>query len=117
MKAYSPLLLMFVTCAVVVWLIIFISNLLGPRKTNKVKEMAFECGEQPFQLPTDRFYIRFYLVAMLFILFDIEIVFLFPWAVVFKALRFPGFLTILIFILVLGSGYIYAWKKGALEWE
>jgi NADH-quinone oxidoreductase subunit A len=117
MKAYFPLLLMLVTCAVVVWSMIFLSNLLGPRKTNKVKEMAFECGEQPFELPTDRFYIRFYLVAMLFILFDIEIVFLFPWAVVFKALGFPGFLTILIFVLVLGSGYIYAWKKGALEWE
>ncbi len=71
----------------------------------------------PFQLPTDRFYIRFYLIAMLFILFDIEVVFLFPWAVVFKTLSWSGFWSILIFIFVLGAGYVYAWRKGAFQWE
>ncbi len=82
-----------------------------------MKDLPFECGERPFQLPTDRFYIRFYLIAMLFILFDIEVVFLFPWAVVFKSLGFPAFVGIAVFVGVLGAGYIYAWKKGAFEWE
>jgi NADH-quinone oxidoreductase subunit A len=90
---------------------------LGPKKPNKVKDVPFECGELPFQLPTDRFYVRFYLIAMLFILFDIEIVFLFPWAVVFRTLQLSGFVSMLIFVLILGAGYVYAWKKGAFEWE
>ena len=117
MRNYLPLLLMFLICAVTVWLIILLSTVLGPKKPNKVKDVPFECGERPFQLPTDRFYVRFYLIAMLFILFDIEVVFLFPWAVVFKTLHLSGFISMLIFVLVLGAGYVYAWKKGAFEWE
>jgi NADH-quinone oxidoreductase subunit A len=117
MKNYLPLLLMFLITAVIVWAIILLSTLLGPKKPNKVKDVPFECGEQPFQLPTDRFYVRFYLIAMLFILFDIEVVFLFPWAVVFRTLQLSGFVSMLIFVLVLGAGYVYAWKKGAFEWE
>jgi NADH-quinone oxidoreductase subunit A len=97
--------------------IIFLSTLLGPKKRSPVKDAPFECGFQPFQLPTERFFIRFYLIAMLFILFDIEVVFLFPWAVVFKSLGWAGFVSILIFILVLGAGYVYAWRKGAFQWE
>ncbi len=108
---------MFGICAVTVAAMISLSTLLGPKKHTKVKDLPFECGEQPFQLPTDRFFIRFYLVAMLFILFDLEVVFLFPWAVVFKTLGFAGFVSVLIFLVVLGAGYVYAWKKGALEWE
>ena len=72
------MLLMFAVVAVIVGAIILLSTLLGPRKRGKIKDSPFECGFQPFQLPTDRFYIRFYLIAMLFILFDIEVVFLFP---------------------------------------
>jgi NADH-quinone oxidoreductase subunit A len=117
MRNYFPLLLMFAVVALVVGAMIFLSTLLGPRKPSKTKNSPFECGFQPFQLPTDRFYIRFYLIAMLFILFDIEVVFLFPWAVVFKSLGLPGFVSILIFILVLGVGYVYAWRKGAFQWE
>jgi len=117
MKNYLPLLLMFLITAVIVWAIILLSTLLGPKKPNKVKDVPFECGEQPFQLPTDRFYVRFYLIAMLFILFDIEVVFLFPWAVVFRTLQLSGFVSMLVFVLVLGAGYLYAWKKGAFEWE
>jgi NADH-quinone oxidoreductase subunit A len=117
MRHYFPLLLMFGICAVTVAAMILLSTLLGPRKPSKVKDLPFECGQQPFQLPTDRFYIRFYLVAMLFILFDLEVVFLFPWAVVFKTLGLAGFVSVLIFLGVLGAGYLYAWKKGALEWE
>src|SRR5262245_57691171 len=117
MKTYFPLLLMFAVVGLTVGAMIFLSTILGPKKPNKVKQTPFECGFAPFQLPTDRFYIRFYLIAMLFILFDIEVVFLFPWAVVFKSLGMAGFVSILIFILVLGAGYVYAWKKGAFEWE
>jgi NADH-quinone oxidoreductase subunit A len=117
MRNYFPLLLMFVITAIIVWLIIFLSATLGPKKPNKVKDAPFECGEQPFQLPTNRFHVRFYLIAMLFILFDIEIVFLFPWAVVFRTLQLSGFVSMLIFVLILGAGYFYAWKKGAFEWE
>ena len=118
MKSYLPLLLMFAITATIVWLMIVLSAMLGPKKPNKVKDVPFECGEQPFQLPTDRFYVRFYLIAMLFILFDIEIIFLFPWAVVFRTLPpFSGFVSMLIFVLILGAGYLYAWTKGAFEWE
>ncbi|MEW5976543.1 MAG: NADH-quinone oxidoreductase subunit A [Acidobacteriota bacterium] len=117
MSSYYPLLIMFFVCAVTVGAMIFLSTLLGPRKRSKAKDAPFECGSQPFSLPTERFFVRFYLVAMLFILFDIEVVFLFPWAVVFKSLGAPAFATIAIFILVLGAGYVYAWKKGAFEWE
>jgi NADH-quinone oxidoreductase subunit A len=117
MRNYLPLLLMFLITAIIVWLMIFLSTVLGPKKPNKVKDVPFECGELPFQLPTDRFYVRFYLIAMLFILFDIEIVFLFPWAVVFRTLQLSGFVSMLIFVLILGAGYVYAWKKGAFEWE
>ena len=108
---------MFAVGAAMVGAMILLSTLLGPKKRGKLKDSPFECGFLPFQLPTDRFYIRFYLIAMLFILFDIEVVFLFPWAVVFKTLGWPGFWSILIFILVLGAGYVYAWRKGAFQWE
>ncbi len=108
---------MFAVCGVTVWAIIFLSSLLGPKKPSRVKSSPFECGFSPFQLPTDRFFVRFYLIAMLFILFDIEVVFLFPWAVVFKDLGSAGFVGMLIFVLVLGAGYVYAWRKGAFQWE
>jgi NADH-quinone oxidoreductase subunit A len=117
MRQYFPLLLMFAVVGVTVAAIIFLSTRLGPKKLSQIKNSPFECGFQPFQLPTERFFVRFYLIAMLFILFDIEVVFLFPWAVVFKSLGWPGFISIFIFILVLGAGYVYAWRKGAFQWE
>jgi len=117
MRNYFSLLLMFLMTAIIVWAMILLSTILGPKKPNKVKDVPFECGEQPFQLPTDRFHVRFYLIAMLFVLFDIEIIFLFPWAVVFRTLQLSGFVSMLIFVLILGAGYVYAWKKGAFEWE
>ena len=117
MRHYFPLLLMFAVVGVTVAAIIFLSTRLGPKKPSQIKNSPFECGYQPFQLPTERFFVRFYLIAMLFILFDIEVVFLFPWAVVFKSLGWPGFISIFIFILVLGAGYVYAWRKGAFQWE
>jgi NADH-quinone oxidoreductase subunit A len=117
MQDYFPLILMFVVTGLLVGVILFLASLLGPKKPSPMKSSPFECGYQPFQLPTDRFFIRFYLIAMLFILFDIEVIFLYPWAVVFKSLGLRGFMGIVVFILVLGAGYIYAWKKGAFQWE
>src|SRR5262249_54422343 len=93
------------------------SWLLGMKKPNPAKLVPYECGMQPTGTARDRMSVKFYLVAMLFLLFDIEAVFLFPWAVVYRELKLFGFLEMLLFIAALLSGYIYVWKKGALEWE
>ena len=94
-----------------------LSLVLGMRKPNPIKLSPYECGMQPVGTGRDRFSVKFYLVAMLFLLFDIEAVFLFPWAVVYRDLKIFGFLEMLLFIAAILAGYIYVWKKGALEWE
>jgi NADH-quinone oxidoreductase subunit A len=97
-------------------LFILASVYLGPRKRNPVKDSPFECG-----LPSDGYKgsmpVRFYVIAMLFIIFDVELAFLFPWAVVFRSLGVAGFVEMLVFSIVVGVGFVYAWKIGALEWE
>jgi len=87
------------------------------RKSSLTKLTPYECGVQPVGTARDRFSVKFYLVAMLFLLFDIEAVFLFPWAVVYHDLKIFGFLEMLVFIATVLAGYIYIWKKGALEWD
>jgi len=95
---------------------IVFSSLLHPQKYNKVKLEPYECGIEPLTGARDRYSIRYYLVAMLFVIFDVETVFMFPWAVIFN--RLPAFLfgEMVVFILILVVGYYYAWQKGALEW-
>jgi NADH-quinone oxidoreductase subunit A len=93
------------------------SRLLGMRKPRPEKLVPYECGVHPIGTARDRFSVKFYLVAMLFLLFDIEAVFLFPWAVVYRELKLFGFFEMLLFIAAILGGYIYVWKKGALEWE
>ena len=93
------------------------SYALGVKKPNARKLAPYECGMNPIGTARDRFSVKFYLVAMLFLLFDIEAVFLFPWAVVYRDLRLFGFFEMLLFIVAILAGYIYVWKKGALEWE
>jgi NADH-quinone oxidoreductase subunit A len=97
------------------------SFVLGMRKPNPQKLVPYECGMQPVGTARERFSVKFYLVAMLFLLFDIEAVFLFPWAVVYRELNREyvlfGFFEMLLFIATVLAGYIYVWKKGALEWE
>lgn len=93
------------------------SLILGMRKPTPEKLTPYECGMQPVGTARDRFSVKFYLVAMLFLLFDIEAVFLFPWAVVYRELRLFGFFEMLLFIAAILAGYLYVWKKGALEWE
>jgi NADH-quinone oxidoreductase subunit A len=96
---------------------IVLGVLFGPRKKSATKEMPYESGMNPIGPGTRRLPVRFYLVAMLFILFDIETVFFLPWAIVFRQLGLFGLIEMAIFIAILLVGYFYAWKKGALEWD
>ncbi len=98
-------------------IVIALGELFGPRRKTEIKSMPYESGMTPIGPGTRRMPVRFYLIAMLFILFDIEIVFMLPWAVVFRKLGLFGLVEMLIFIVILLVGYVYAWKKGALEWE
>ena len=94
------------------------SALLRPNKPNPVKLSPYECGIVPERTPQgERFPVKFYLVAMLFIIFDVETIFLFPWAVTFRKLGIFGLVEMAIFILVLAVGYVYIWKRGAFEWD
>ncbi len=90
--------------------------LVRPRQPDKIKLMPYECGIDPFDQARKRYTIRFYIVAILFVVFDVETIFLFPWAVQYKALGFFGFVEMLIFLGILIIGYVWIWKKGALEW-
>jgi NADH-quinone oxidoreductase subunit A len=94
-----------------------VSYLLGRRVRNRVKEMPYESGIVPTGDARSRFSVKFYLVGMLFILFDIEAVFLYPWVVVYRELKMFAFLEMLIFVVLILSGFFYIWKKGALEWS
>ena len=92
------------------------TSLMHPTKYNKVKLEPYECGIEPLTDARGRYSIRYYLVAMLFVIFDVETVFMFPWAVIFDKLLLFGFIEMLVFIVILVVGYYYAWQKGALEW-
>ncbi len=94
----------------------FVSRRLARLDTEKLKVAIYECGPEPDKQP-NKISIQFYLIALLFILFDVEIIFMFPWAVDFKILGWFGFAEMIMFILLLAIGFIYAWKKGALEWH
>ncbi|MGB8953648.1 MAG: NADH-quinone oxidoreductase subunit A [Candidatus Aminicenantales bacterium] len=91
--------------------------LLGPKRSNPTKEQPFECGSPYLQKSIQPFPIKFYLVAFLFLLFDIEVVFFFPWALVFRSMKESAFLVMLVYMFVLVIGFVYAWKKGAFEWD
>ena len=94
-----------------------IGFLLGPNRPDAAKLSPYECGFEAFEDARMKFDVRYYLVAILFILFDLEIAFLFPWAVVLKEIGMFGFVAMLVFLAILVVGFIYEWKKGALEWE
>jgi len=97
--------------------VVIFSTFVGPRVFGKVKLETYECGMEPIGSNRIRFSVKFYIIAMLFIVFDIEAVFLFPWAVVFKELGLFGFAEMAVFILILFAGLAYVWRKGALEWD
>jgi NADH-quinone oxidoreductase subunit A len=94
-----------------------INEILGPSRPSEEKQSTYESGMEPVRTARERFSVKFYMVAMLFILFDIEVVFLYPWAVSYKQLGVAGFVTMFVFIFVLSVGYYYIWRKGALEWD
>ena len=117
LQNYFPI-LVFITVGILFGLIpITIGALVGPRKPNAEKTSEYECGFPAFENARMKFDVRFYLVAILFIIFDLEIAFLFPWAVVISEAGWPAFVAVLIFLGLLTVGFIYEWKKGALEWE
>jgi len=98
-------------------LMIALGFVLGPRRPDSEKLSPYECGFEAFEDSRMKFDVRYYLVAILFILFDLEIAFLFPWAIVLDTIGMFGFVAMLIFLAILVVGFIYEWKKGALEWE
>jgi len=117
LSQYIPVLFMLAVAGAISVGMVLASELLGPKFKFREKMEPFECGEVQASSSKQRFSIRFYLVAMMFIIFDIEAVFLFPWAVTFQALGVFGFIEMMIFILILAAGLIYIWKKGVLDWE
>ena len=114
---YLPLLLHVVIVGGIAVAIVVLSQLVGRHKWNKVKMSPYECGMVPVGDARQRFSVKFYLVAMLFILFDVEVVFLYPWAVIFKELKMFGFWEMLVYIGVILVGFFYIWKKGVLDWS
>ncbi len=117
MNQYLPVLVMVLAAAGIAGGMLIATTIIGPKKSFDEKMEPFECGVTPVADPKSRFSVRFYIIAMLFIVFDIEAVFLFPWATVFRRLGIFGFIEMMVFIFILGIGLVYIWKKGALEWE
>jgi len=123
MENYFPI-LMFVLVGVAVGVLpVAMGFLLGPNRPDPEKLSPYECGFEAFEDARMKFDVRYYLIAILFILFDLEIAFLFPWATIFKdivateSIKMFGFVEMLVFVAILVVGYVYAWAKGALEWE
>ena len=121
---YLPILLMFIVASAVAVTFLGLSALLGQRKRTRTKLMPYECGKDPVGSARERFSVKFYLIAMIFILFDIEVIFLVPWAVVFRRLSSPEygmsnliFFEMIVFIALLAAGLVYIIKKGAFDWS
>ena len=113
---FSVLLLLIIAVGMSIGFV-FLSQALGPKRYERIKYSVYECGVDPFTSASVRVSVKFYLVALLFILFDLETAFLYPWAVLFRDLGLFGFIEMAIFVGILLVGLIYAWKKGALEWQ
>jgi len=114
---FFPVLVQIVLAAVIAGALVSLSYFLGKRVKDVVKDTPYECGISPTGTARERFSVKFYLVGIVFILFDIEAVFLYPWAVVYRQLKFFGFVEMLLFIVLVLSGFFYIWKKGALDWS
>lgn len=117
MSEYIPVLIMILLASATSVGMLVATTLIGPKKRFADKMEPFECGESPIVSPRLRFSVKFYLVALFFVIFDIEAVFLYPWAVLFRELGLFGFIEMMIFLFILTVGLIYVWKRGALEWE
>jgi NADH-quinone oxidoreductase subunit A len=117
LTAYIPIAILLIIATGLAGLVVLIGHLFGPKRPTARKSAPYESGMNPIGQGTRRMPVHFYLIAVLFILFDIEVVFFLPWAVIFRRLGLFGLVEMFIFIAILLVGYIYAWKKGALEWE
>jgi NADH-quinone oxidoreductase subunit A len=119
MSEYIGIAVAFVLAGVITFTMIALASTLGRKKPSTVKSEPFECGKNPFSVPGGKLAIKFYLTAILFILFDVELLFLYPWAVIYRQAEFQmtGLVEMIIFLGVLMVGYIYAWDNGALNWQ
>jgi NADH-quinone oxidoreductase subunit A len=117
LENWAPVLIFFILVAGFGIVSLIASYVFGIKKPDPRKLSPYECGVKPIGTAREPFSVKFYLVAMLFLLFDIEAIFLFPWAVVYRRLKLFGFFEMLLFIAAILAGYVYVWKKGALEWE
>lgn len=118
---YFPIIIMFIVAAGFAGTNMFLSHVVGQRKSTRTKLMPYECGKDPVGSARERFSVKFYLIAMIFILFDIEVIFLLPWAVVFKTLKAQGlgtlaYVEMMTFVALLLIGFVYVWKKGLFDW-
>jgi NADH-quinone oxidoreductase subunit A len=114
---YLPILLVFAVAAVVAGALLFIPSLIAPRRVTAVKSAPFECGKDPIEIAEGRFAIKFSTIAIFFILIDIELLFIWPWAMLYRRLGWFGFAEMLVFLGILMLGFLYIWRKGGLEWE
>ncbi len=114
---YIAIAVMIAIATLIALIAIGLGEILGPKKDTAAKAIPYESGIVPTGAGTRRMPVRFYLIAVLFLLFDIEVIFFLPWAIVFRQLGIFGLIEMVVFIVVLLIGYVYAWKKGALEWE
>jgi NADH-quinone oxidoreductase subunit A len=117
LENYLPILIFLLIAAVLGGALLSLGFILGPRRPDAAKNSPYECGFEPFEDSRMKFDVRYYLVAILFIIFDLEIAFLFPWAVSLDAIGGFGLLAMALFLLVLVVGFVYEWRKGALEWD
>ncbi len=117
LREYLPILIFFVIAIGLTVVIVAASYVIARQRPDSEKDSAYECGFEAFDDARSRFDVRFYLVAILFIIFDLEVAFLFPWAVALGDIGVFGFWSMFVFLLILTIGFIYEWRKGALEWE
>ena len=115
-EAYIPIFLFILVAIGFAIFTLMVSKLVQASRVNKVKLEPYECGIEPLTDARDRYSVRYYLVAMLFVIFDVETVFMFPWAVIMDELALFGLIEMLVFLFILVIGYVYAWRKGALDW-
>lgn len=117
MTTWYPVAVTVLVAGVIVGVMCTINMLIGPKRPGEIKSQAFECGNPPSGSAWGRFSVRFYLTAILFLIFDVEVIFLYPWAVELRYLGMFGFVEALIFIAILFVGLLYAWQRGALDWD
>ena len=116
-QSYFPILVFLVVACGISFVMLVLPMLLAKQRPDKEKLSPYECGFEPFGDARGQFDVRFYLVAILFIIFDLEVAFLFPWAVTLSETQFFGFWSMMVFLIILTIGFAYEWKKGALDWE